>query len=33
MQPQKTILETAFLHWKGKHEQIDDVAIIGIRVY
>tara|TARA_Y100000385_G_scaffold231279_1_gene243178 strand:+ start:1840 stop:4134 length:2295 start_codon:yes stop_codon:yes gene_type:complete len=29
---QKKILENEFKRWKGKHEQIDDVCIIGVRV-
>jgi len=29
---QKEKLESAFEHWRGKHEQLDDVCVIGIRV-
>jgi len=29
---QKEFLETSFDNWKGSHEQIDDVCIIGLRV-
>jgi hypothetical protein len=25
-------LEEAFMAWKNKHDQVDDVAVIGIRV-
>ena len=32
MTVQKTNLETAFNDWKGSHEQVDDVSIIGIKV-
>jgi len=31
MPEQKQILETTFLNWKGNHEQIDDVTILGFR--
>jgi serine phosphatase RsbU (regulator of sigma subunit) len=29
---QKTLLQTAFMEWKGHHEQVDDVTLIGIRI-
>ncbi|MDQ3047354.1 MAG: SpoIIE family protein phosphatase [Bacteroidota bacterium] len=32
MPVQKEILENAFLEWKDKYDQVDDVSIIGIRV-
>jgi serine phosphatase RsbU (regulator of sigma subunit) len=32
LQDQKNTLETEFESWKGSHEQIDDVCIVGIRV-
>jgi tetratricopeptide (TPR) repeat protein len=32
MNAQKTELEKAFESWKGMHEQIDDVLVIGVRV-
>jgi PAS domain S-box-containing protein len=32
MDKQKSILHKAFEDWKGEHEQVDDVLIIGIRV-
>lgn len=32
MTEQKNILQQAFIEWKGRHEQIDDVCVIGIRV-
>ena len=32
MQDQKETLENTFTRWKGKHEQIDDVLIIGIKM-
>ncbi|HSY77266.1 MAG TPA: SpoIIE family protein phosphatase, partial [Bacteroidia bacterium] len=31
MSKQKTLLENEFFTWKGKHEQLDDVQVIGIR--
>jgi PAS domain S-box-containing protein len=31
MSKQKTLLENEFITWKGKHEQLDDVQVIGIR--
>jgi serine phosphatase RsbU (regulator of sigma subunit) len=32
MDEQKVILENQFNDWKGSHEQIDDVCIIGVRL-
>lgn len=32
MQEQKIILDTEFALWKGKHKQVDDVLIMGIRI-
>jgi hypothetical protein len=32
MQQQKAALEKVFDEWKGDHEQVDDVLVIGIRV-
>ena len=32
MAEQKEILATAFDHWKGNLEQVDDVCVIGIRI-
>jgi hypothetical protein len=32
MDDQKVILENQFNDWKGSHEQIDDVCIIGVRL-
>lgn len=32
MKTQKDILENAFMEWKGKCEQVDDVLVIGIRI-
>ncbi len=29
---QRTILETEFKDWKGPHEQVDDVLVVGIRI-
>ena len=29
---QKTKLDEAFIAWKNKQEQVDDVAVIGVRV-
>ena len=29
---QKTNLDDAFVAWKNKQEQVDDVAVIGVRV-
>ncbi len=32
MADQKKNLETEFITWKGKHEQLDDVLVIGIKI-
>jgi PAS domain S-box-containing protein len=32
MQEQLQILETTFAKWKGNHEQVDDVLVIGIKI-
>ena len=32
MNEQKNILETTFENWKGEHEQIDDVTILGLKI-
>ena len=32
MSEQKEILETEFAKWKGNHEQIDDVLVMGIKI-
>jgi serine phosphatase RsbU (regulator of sigma subunit) len=32
MANQKALLEKEFLSWKGQHEQVDDVLVIGIKV-
>jgi tetratricopeptide (TPR) repeat protein len=32
MDEQKNILDEAFHKWKGDHEQIDDICIIGVRI-
>lgn len=32
MENQKTLLENAFLSWRGELEQVDDVCIIGVRI-
>jgi transcriptional regulator with GAF, ATPase, and Fis domain len=32
MDDQHDLLEEAFISWRGKHEQVDDVCVIGIRV-
>ena len=32
MHQQKENLQTAFNEWKGNHEQVDDVCIIGVRI-
>jgi serine phosphatase RsbU (regulator of sigma subunit) len=29
---QRRLIHAAFLNWKGKYEQVDDVCIIGIRI-
>ena len=32
LQEQKDILQSAFEGWKGNHEQVDDVCVVGIRI-
>jgi len=32
MGEQKEILDESFKSWKGEHEQIDGVLVIGIRI-
>lgn len=32
MAEQKDLLSAAYIHWKGHHEQIDDILVIGVRV-
>ena len=32
MDEQRNILDTTFENWKGEHEQIDDVTLLGIRI-
>ena len=32
MKEQKEVLDTTFENWKGKHEQIDDVTILGLKI-
>jgi len=32
MENQKKLIEEAFNKWRGRHEQIDDVCVIGVRV-
>ncbi len=32
MKDQKVVLETAFENWRGSHEQVDDVCVIGIKL-
>jgi hypothetical protein len=32
MVEQKEILETTFDRWKGTHQQIDDVTILGMKI-
>jgi serine phosphatase RsbU (regulator of sigma subunit) len=32
MQEQKKLIEKEFLRWKGKHDQVDDVTVLGVRV-
>lgn len=32
MEKQGHIIEKAFVDWKGDHEQIDDISVIGVRV-
>jgi hypothetical protein len=32
MTRQQQELETVFNEWKGKHQQIDDVCVLGVRI-
>ena len=32
MQEQKTILDQTLKEWKGDHEQVDDILVMGVRV-
>lgn len=32
LEEQSQILEKNFLNWKGEHEQIDDVCVVGVRI-
>ena len=32
MSEQKVIIEKEFKNWKGQHEQIDDVCVMGLRI-
>jgi serine phosphatase RsbU (regulator of sigma subunit) len=32
MSIQKKVIEEAFLNWRGRHEQIDDVCVMGLRI-
>jgi serine phosphatase RsbU (regulator of sigma subunit)/putative methionine-R-sulfoxide reductase with GAF domain len=32
MDEQHDLLEEAFISWRGRHEQVDDVCVIGVRV-
>jgi serine phosphatase RsbU (regulator of sigma subunit) len=32
MAKQNKFLEEAFISWRGSHEQVDDVCVIGIRI-
>ncbi len=32
MEKQAEIIEQTFIDWKGEHEQIDDISVIGVRV-
>jgi serine phosphatase RsbU (regulator of sigma subunit) len=33
MVEQKNILEDEIMEWKGKNEQVDDILIIGVRIF
>jgi len=33
MEQQKKLIEEAFVKWHGNNEQIDDVCVLGLRVY
>lgn len=32
MSDQKLIIENRFDEWKGNHQQVDDILVIGVRV-
>jgi len=32
MNEQKEILDKAIMEWKGKHEQVDDILVIGVKI-
>jgi serine phosphatase RsbU (regulator of sigma subunit) len=32
MKEQKMILENSFLEWKGEHEQVDDIVVLGLEL-
>ena len=32
MNDQRDELQKEFIEWKGEHEQVDDVCVIGVRV-
>jgi len=32
IQEQKTILEKSLSDWQGRHEQVDDILVLGFRV-
>lgn len=32
MEDQKNILQTAHFDWKGEHEQVDDILVVGFRI-
>ena len=32
LEKQKQLVDEAFESWRGKHEQIDDVCVVGIRI-
>ena len=32
MSEQKEILAQAFIDWKGKYEQIDDIVVLGVKI-
>ena len=32
LEVQKQLLLDAFLNWKGKEEQVDDITVVGLRL-
>jgi serine phosphatase RsbU (regulator of sigma subunit) len=32
MNEQHDLLEEAFISWRGRHEQVDDVCVIGVKI-